>query len=87
MVMKKGLNEINLGFSGGIIFGAIVLLTTLVNVLFGQYIQTTNLFLDFYGILGYDVTIFGSILGAIYGFIDGFILFWLIAIIYNRLNK
>lgn len=85
----KGLNAINLGFAGGILGGAIVLLTTLCGVIFPKlFTGFLNLIIqDIYGFIGYDVTWFGVILGGIYGFIDCFIFFWLLALLYNRLNK
>ena len=83
----KGLNAVNLGFAGGILGGAIVLLTTICGILFNKYPEFLSLIADIYGILRYDVTWFGAILGGIYGFIDCFIFFWLLALLYNRLNR
>ncbi len=84
---KKKINATNLGFAGGILGGAIILLTTLGGILFNLYPEFLSLIADLYGFIGYDVTWFGVILGGIYGFIDCFIFFWLLGVLYNRLNR
>ena len=76
----------NLGFAGGILIGAIIFLMTLSGILFNLYPQMLSIISDAYGWLGYDVTPFGMVLGAIYGFIDGFIFFFLLGILYNRMR-
>ena len=88
LIMKnpQKIHAVNLGFAGGILGGAIVLLMTLAGILFRALPETLSLVADIYGWIGYDVTIFGSILGAIYGFIDCFIFFWLLALLYNRMR-
>jgi len=79
-------NEVNFGISGGIISGACIFLMTLGYLLFGFFPESLSLVQDIYGKLGYDVNWFGLFLGAIYGFIDGFIIFWVFSLIYNRLR-
>jgi len=83
---SRSLNAVNLGFAGGILGGAIVFLSTLAGVLFNEFPEFLSLIADFYGKIGYDVTVFGVILGGIYGFIDCFIFFWLLALLYNRMR-
>ena len=85
---KRGnpkINALNLGFAGGILGGAILLLMTLAGLLFKAFPEILSLMADIYGFAGYDITWFGVILGGIYGFIDCFIFFWLLALLYNRL--
>jgi len=87
MVRKgdKRINALSLGVAGGILGGAIILLTTLAGLLFGGFPEFLSLIADIYGFGAYDVTWFGVILGGIYGFIDCFIFFWLLGLLYNRL--
>ena len=80
----KRINAITFGLAGGILGGAIILLSTLAGVLFSAFPQFLSLIADFYGFGGYDVTWFGVILGGVYAFIDCFIFFWLLGILYNR---
>lgn len=86
MKNTQKINPVNLGFAGGILGGAIILLMTLSGVFFRSFPESLSLVVDIYGWIGYDVTIFGAILGAIYGFIDCFIFFWLLVLLYNKMR-
>lgn len=83
---REKINAFNLGVAAGILGGAYILLMTFSGILFNWYPQTLSLIADWYGLIGYDVTIFGAILGTVYGFIDCFIFFWLLGLLYNRMN-
>lgn len=75
------------GLACGIIWGAMMALMTVLNLLLGSG-YALDMLLVFAGIYpGYSITWLGAVLGAIYGFIDGFVGGWLFAWLYNRLNK
>jgi len=89
VIVKKyqKLDSLNFGFSGGIVFGACILILTFLGITTTLFPQTLSLIADMYGWIGYDITPFGIVLGTIYGFIGGFVCFWLIALIYNKLTR
>ncbi len=72
-------------FSGGIIFAAFTLIISLLSKFFGILGQLTNIILDTFGGLGYDITIFGIFLGLIYSFLTGFIVCGVYSWIFNKL--
>ncbi len=79
------LNAKNFGLAFGILWGVFLFIMTLLSVFTGYG-------LDFFKILssiypGYKVSYLGSVVGLIYGFLDGFIGFYLFALIYNFLQK
>lgn len=86
-VIDKKLDLNRIAISGGLFITSIILIIGLSSKFFGLFLQTENIFLDFFGKIGYDITYFGIILGIIYGFIFGYILFWFYAYIYSRLPK
>ncbi len=79
------LNEKALGLSGGILWGAVMLVTTWASVLWGYGTAFLGVMADVYP--GFSVSWGGSIVGAVYGFIDGFIGLYLLAWIYNKFEK
>lgn len=79
------LNPLNLGLSGGIIWGITMFICTILAVYTGYSANFLANLTDIYP--GYTVTLVGSIIGLIYGFIDAFVAFFLLAWIYNKLNK
>jgi hypothetical protein len=74
-----------LGIAGGIITGLCIALTTLATAFWGLFPSSTGIIIDVYGFLGFTPTIVGALLGTVYGFIDGFIAFWVLGVIYNKL--
>ena len=89
--MKEGVNhgrsdELNFGIAGGFISAIIMFLLNLGYQIGGLFPETLSFAQDIYGFFGYDLTWFGLILGTIYAFIDGFIIFWVFALIYNKLR-
>lgn len=72
-----------LGFSGGILWALCMFITTLFAVWVGYGKEFLNMMGSVYP--GYTVTYVGSIVGLVYGFFDGFIGFYLLAWIYNRI--
>jgi hypothetical protein len=79
------LHATKFGLAGGIVCGVSVLLTTLATAFWGMFPSFTGVLIDLYGFLGFSPTPFGAFLGLVYGFIDGFIGFFVLGWIYNRL--
>jgi hypothetical protein len=81
------LNKLDFAISWGLIAGGVVFIISMLSLMgyLGRFQLTTLIFRDLYGTMGYDLTLWGSILGAIYAFIDAFILAFIFAWIYNKL--
>jgi len=79
------LNPIKLGVSGGIVWGLCMFICTILAMHVGYSVNFLNLMADIYP--GYTISWLGSIVGLIYGFFDAFIGLFLLAWIYNKLNK
>ncbi|PWU07552.1 MAG: hypothetical protein C5B43_00160 [Verrucomicrobia bacterium] len=79
------LNPKNLGIAGGIIWGLCISICTILGIYFGYAEELLNVVVGIYP--GYAVSWTGVILGFIYGFIDAFIGLWLLAWLYNKLNR
>lgn len=73
-----------LGLSGGIVWGGAMFLMTLLALYWGYGTQWLHLMVDIYP--GYTISWSGSISGLLYGFLDGFVGFFLLGWIYNKLN-
>ena len=79
------LNAKNFGLAFGILWGFSVLIMTLIS-LYTRYAEGfLRLLSEIYP--GYKVSLVGSFIGCVYGFVDGFIGFYLFALIYNFLQK
>ena len=78
------LNAKNLGIAGGIVWGAAVLIVTLVSVGTGYGVAFLTLLASLYP--GYSISVVGAVIGLIYGFIDAFIGLYIFAWIYNKLE-
>ena len=72
------------GLAAGIVWGACMALTVLI-ALFYPYGEPF-LFIMASVYPGFDISPLGVIIGGIYGFVDGFIGFFLIGWLYNRLG-
>lgn len=76
------LKPVSLGFAGGIIWAAFVLLIAIFTRFFPFW---GELIYECYGFIGYNPSTFlGVILGIIYGFVDGFIFAFVVAWLYNK---
>lgn len=75
------LNQKAFGLAVGILWGAGVVIATIVTIVMGGGAHL-ELLGKFY--LGYSVSYGGAVIGLIYGFVDGFICGWLLAWLYNR---
>ena len=80
----KKLNSLNLGLSGGIIWGGSLFLLTLISLPTGFAEKFLNLFQNVYP--GYGIGLPGALAGLFLGFLDGFIALYLFGLIYNWLN-
>jgi hypothetical protein len=79
------LNKTALGFSLGLTWGFIVLLTTWWLLIMGSSGSTISNLSRFY--FGYSFSWIGGLIGLLYGFVDGFICGLVIAWLYNIFNK
>jgi len=83
--MTSQLNTNKFGLAGGILWGAIMFVCTILALGIGYSSEFLGLFSSIYP--GYTVSGIGVITGLIYGFIDGFVGCWLFAKIYNGLIR
>lgn len=79
------LNALRLGLAGGILWGLTMFVSTLIAIETGLGKQWLLLAENVY--IGYHISYVGSLIGLVYGFIDGFIGLFLLAWIYNKLNR
>ena len=75
------LNKKAFGLAAGILWGAGVLLATILAMIVGGG-EHLALLSKFY--IGYNVSSVGAVAGLVWGFVDGFIGGWLLAWIYNK---
>lgn len=78
------LNKKAFALASGVIWGALIFLSTIWVVLRGggEHLSLLN---QFY--IGYTPTYPGSLIGLVYGFVDGFIVGYILAALYNALSK
>ena len=74
-----------LGLAGGILWGAVCFLTTLISVYTGYADAFLGMLSTIYP--GYTISLMGSFVGLVYGFIDGFIGLYLLALLYTYFEK
>jgi len=80
------MNTKRAALTGGIVWGALMFLTTLVSVYAGGYGRTfLSVMTSIYP--GYSISLLGSIIGLIYGFVDVFVGVYIIAWVYKKLGK
>lgn len=82
---SKFVDAKKLGLAGGIIWGVVLFLITLISVCTGYATEFLNLIISIYP--GFSITYAGSLVGLVYGFVDGFIALFLLGWIYNGLLK
>ena len=78
------LNAKALGLAGGVLWGAIMLIMTLLAVWTGYGTAMLNGIASIYP--GYSIGYLGSLVGLVYGFIDGFIGMFVFAWLYNKFD-
>ncbi|HMB17366.1 MAG TPA: bacteriophage holin [Candidatus Paceibacterota bacterium] len=81
--MKK-INTKALAVSGGLIWGVLMFLTTLLSITTGYGTEMLEIFKSIYP--GYSITLVGSVVGFVYGFFDLFIAFGIFGWLYNKLK-
>lgn len=74
-----------LGLAGGILWGIMMFLCTILEIYTGYSYGLLTIFKGIYP--GYTLSWGGAFLGLVYGFIDAFIGLFLLAFIYNKLGK
>lgn len=79
------LNPLNLGISGGVVWGVSMFVCTILSMYIGYSTEFLNLMASIYP--GYTITWWGSIVGLVYGFADAFIGLFILGWIYNRLSE
>ena len=79
------INKAALGLSLGIVWGIAVFLVTNIRLLAGGGGGMLKSLRVLY--FGYSYSFFGSLIGLFWGFIDGFIVGWILALLYNYFIK
>ncbi len=79
------LNAKNFGLAGGILWGAVMLVFTLISLWTGYSAGFMSLWTSLYP--GYSISLVGALVGLVYGFIDAFVGLYLFALLYNWLEK
>lgn len=82
MTYTRKINAKNLGFAGGILWGAALFLITLISMQTEYADQFLGLIAGIYP--GFTISFGGSLVGAVYGFIDGFVGLYILAWLYNK---
>jgi hypothetical protein len=80
-VLQMTLNARNFGLAGGILWGAGMLVLTLVALWTGYAEGLLTAITLLYP--GYTITLVGAVIGGVYGFIDAFIGLYVFAWLYN----
>lgn len=78
------IDAIRFGLAGGLVSGLICFVLTLIALASGFGIDALNVLRSLF--IGYEVSVFGSLLAGIYGFMLGFAELYAIAFIYNLLG-
>jgi len=79
------LNTKAFALAGGIMWGLIMAVLTIITLMSGYAVQFVNLMADIYP--GYTATSTGIIIGAFYGFLDGFIGCYIFAWLYGLIKS
>lgn len=79
------LKPTRLGLSGGILWGLSMFICTILAIYTGYTAKFLELMADLYP--GYSITWWGTIVGLVYGFIDAFVGLFLLAWLYNKLDR
>ena len=82
---KQYLHAVHFGIAAGLVWGVLIFIVTLLATWLGQDVHWLLRIANFYP--GYEVNVVGSFIGLMCGFIDGFIVFFLIAQVYNKLGR
>lgn len=77
------LDAVALGVSLGTLLGIVIFLATILLILKGGDVVGPNLALLSQYFIGYEVTLYGSLIGFVYGLMSGFVIGFLIASLRN----
>jgi hypothetical protein len=83
--MKKGLDPKAFGLAAGIMWGAMMLIMTVLAIYTGYGAGLMTAISKLYP--GYTVSFGGAIIGTVFGFIDAFVGCYIFAWLYNKLLK
>ena len=75
----------NFGMAGGIVWGVLTLLVTLVSINTGYAVDFITIMQSWYP--GYTTTYIGAVVGMVCGFVHAFIVLYALAAIYNKLEE
>ena len=78
------LNAKSLGLAGGVLWGTMMLIMTLLAVWAGYGTAMLNGIASIYP--GYSIGYLGALVGLVYGFVDGFIGMFVLAWLYNKFD-
>lgn len=73
-----------LGVAGGILWGAVMFICTLLALFTGYSREFLQLMATVYP--GYDISWGGAFIGLLYGFVDAFIGLYILAWLYNKIR-
>ena len=76
------LNIKSFGLAGGVTYGLLIFVLTILGTLLGKGTMLLGIFVDLFPM--YTISLVGSIIGLVYGFILGFVTLYLIAYVYNH---
>ena len=83
--IKKEASTMN-GLSKGITFAILIFVVSFLSKWFGIFTGFTQIFAVLFGEFGYDLNLFGILLGTIYAFVTGFVVGRLHAFIYRSMR-
>jgi hypothetical protein len=75
------MKAVALGLAGGVLWGASMLVMTLISVFTGYAGLYLHVLESVYP--GFHVSISGAFIGLVYGFIDGFVALWILGLLYR----
>ena len=78
------IDTIRFGFAGGILTGLLCFVLTLIASVTGFGLDALNILKSIF--IGYEISAFGSLIGAVYGFMAGFAQLFFLAFVYNLLG-
>lgn len=79
------IDAVRFGLAGGLITALCIFVLTLVASASGFGLGALNILKSVF--VGYDISVFGSLIGAIFGFMAGFTKLFLIGFVYNLLGS
>lgn len=77
------ISALKFGLAGGIVWGLVMFVMTVISHFTGYGMFWLAQWMDLY--FGYDISLFGAVIGLLWGFVEGFLGLFLVAFVYNRL--